>query len=176
MSWDAQTVVSLVPIVGWSLVIQLWLISICHRKRRHTLARIGYVGLVVPGLFVFPLVGAIRLAPPSSRWAVMHYRDDLIGESARRYPDDHDVAVGFWLPKPERTTWENLILTGMVFTGLVFIAFFRQTDWATTLALVTLAQLTCVSWLAEVELAAKPYTVRHRTPAAPTPQPVQAAL
>ena len=155
--------------------MQLWLISICHRKQRPTLARIGYVGLIVPGLFVFPLIGAIRLAPPSSNWAAMHYRDRLMGASARRYPDDHDVAVGFSLPRPARTTWERLIMIGMVATGLVFVTVFPQSSEATAFSLITLAQLTIISWLAEVELAAKPYSRQFApTPAAelsPAPTP-----
>lgn len=174
MTFDTATVVSLIPIVAWSLVIQLWLISICHRKKRATLARIGYVGLVVPGLFVVPLVGASRLATPSSNWAAMHYRDDLMGRAARRFPDDHDSAMGFWLPKTNRTLWERLIIVGMALTGLVFIVIFAQTDWATTFSMVTIAQLTVVSWLAEVELAAKPYSGRSAPVASPAPRPVGA--
>ncbi len=174
MSSGTATVLLFVPLIAWSIITQLWLVSICHRKNKPTLARIGLVGLVVPGLFVFPLVGAARLAPPSSGWAVLHYGDDFMGRSARRYPDDHDVAVGFSLPKEDRTTWEKLIVAALILTALWLILLFGRTDYTGLASVVMLAQFTAIAWLAEVELTSKPYSARSVPAQAPDPEPVPA--
>ena len=174
MSPGTATVLLIIPIVVWAIVTQLWLVSICYRKNKPTLARIGLAGLVVPGLFVFPLVGAARLAPPSSGWAVLHYGDEFMGRSARRYPDDHDVAVGFSLPREKRTTWEKVIVGAMVLTAIGLITLFDRTDFAGSAAAIMLVEFTAVAWLAEVELTAKPYSARNVPATAPDPEPIPA--
>jgi hypothetical protein len=174
MSSGTAIVLLVIPIVAWSIITQLWLVSICYRKHRTTLARIGLVGLVIPGLFVFPLVGAARLAPPSSSWAVLHYGDEFMGRSARRYPDDHDVAIGFSLPKETVTTWEKLIIAALVLTALGLIVLFGRTDYTGLASVIMLVQITVVAWLAEVELTAKPYVSRSVPATTPDPESVPA--
>ena len=174
MSSGTATVLLFVPIVAWSIIMQLWLVSICYRKHKPTLARLGLLGLVVPGLFVFPLVGAARLAPPSSGWAVLHYGDEFMGRSARRYPDDHDVAVGFSLPKEDRTTWERMIVAGLALTAIGLIVLSGQSDFGGLATSIMLVQVTAVAWLAEVELTSRPYSARSLPATAPDPDPVPA--
>jgi len=170
MSSGAATVILFIPVVLWAIVVQLWLVSVCYRKGRSTAARLGLAGLVVPGLFVFSLVGAARLAPPSSNWATMHYGDSFMGRAARRFPDDHDVAIGFSLPRVERSPWERVIVGGLIATVVIMVALFNRTDHTGVVSILLLIDLTMVSWLAEVELTARAYT--SRTVPATVPDPV----
>jgi hypothetical protein len=172
MSSGTATVLLFVPIVVWAYVTQVWLISICRRKRKPVLARLGWIGLVVPGLFVFPLVGASRLAKPSSQWAVLHYGDDFLGLAARRYPDDHDVMHFFSLPRPDRTVWEKTMIAGLIATAAALVLLFGETDYAGLAAVCMLGELVAITWLAEVELTAKPYSRRGIRVESPEPEPV----
>ncbi len=174
MSSGLASVLLVISIGIWAVVIQLWLVSICYRKKKPVFARLGLIGLVVPGLFVFPLVGASRLAPPSSPWAALHYGDRFLGRSARRYPDDHDVAVGFTLPRERRTMWENIIGVALVATLIALVVLIDQANYAALGAGALLAEITVISWLAEVELSGRPYSARSIPATAPDPEPVPA--
>jgi len=174
MSTGVATVLLFVPIVLWSVVTQLWLVSICYRKKKQTLARIGLVGLVVPGLFIAPLVGASRLATPSSNWAVLHYGDEFMGRAARRFPNDHDVAIRFSLPKHSRTTWEKLIVGGLAVTAMSLVVLFGRADFTGYVSIALLGQLAAIASLAEVELSALAYSGRSATSPTPDPAPIPA--
>ena len=171
MSSGAATVLLFLPIVIWAVVIELWLVSICYRKKKPRLARLGLIGLVVPGFFVFALVGASRLATPSSNWAVMHYGDDFMGRSARRFPNDDDIAIGFSLPKTQRALWEKLIVAGLAATAVFLILLVGKTDYTGVASMLMLAELGALTWLAEVELTAKPYSPMTVSATSPVPQP-----
>jgi hypothetical protein len=158
MSSGTATILLFIPIVAWAYVAQIWLISICRRKHKPVLAKVGWFGLIVPGLFVFPLVGAARLAPPSSQWAVMHYGDEFLGRAARRYPDDHDVMHFFSLPRPDRTLWEKVMITGLIATALALVLLFGETNYTGLASVCMLGELVAITWLAEVELTARPYS------------------
>ena len=174
MSSGTATVMLLVPIIVWAVVLQLWLVSFCYRKRKPVLARIGLVALIVPGLFIVPLVGAIRLARPSSSWAVLHYGDEFMGRAARRYPDDHEVAMGFSLPREQRTLWEKLLVAGTIVTALFLILVFAGTEYSGPASIIMLTQVTAVAGLAEVELTAKPYLGRSVPASLPASDSVRA--
>jgi hypothetical protein len=70
---------------GWTVAVAVWVISVCDRKGKRRFAALGLAGLVVPGLWLFALVGAMRVARPSSIWALQRYGPEMMDQARDRY-------------------------------------------------------------------------------------------
>ncbi len=77
--------VALSIVGGWTVAVAVWVVTVCDRKGKGRFAALGLVGLVIPGLWLFALVGAVRIARPSSVWAVQRYGPEMMEQARNRY-------------------------------------------------------------------------------------------
>lgn len=89
----------LVAIVLLALVMLA--IVTCFQKGKQVFGVLGIVGLLIPPLVWFAIVGSVRLAKPSSPWAVRRYHGDKMERSRERFPDDVVRAL------PDEMWWQE---------------------------------------------------------------------
>lgn len=90
------TIGILVRTIG--ILLEAWAIATCFQKGKRVYGALGAVGLLVPGLGLFAFVGALRLAKPSSPFAVKRYSRQEMDEAIRRYPEDPGPPLS-WRPR-----------------------------------------------------------------------------
>jgi hypothetical protein len=76
----------LLDAVGAAAVAYLVSIVICALKDKPVFTAIGCIAVVMPGVSVWPIVGAIRLAKPHSSWARRYYGEDKMRLAVLRFP------------------------------------------------------------------------------------------
>jgi len=82
----AYTVVLLIVLGAVGLYVSA--IVVCFRKGKPGFGWLGIAGVFVPFLGWFPIVGAFRLAKPTSPWAQSRYGSEQMTLAAIRFPDE----------------------------------------------------------------------------------------
>ncbi len=66
----------------------LALVYVTFEKGKKGFGWLGILGFLFPVLLVFPLIGASRIAKPSSDFATDNYHEGKMGVAVERFPDD----------------------------------------------------------------------------------------
>lgn len=79
--------------IGLYVAIKSFISYICFRKGKPVFGALGLISIPIP-LFIgwFAVVGAIRLAKPSSRWALDRYDPHKMAAARHRFPEDEALA------------------------------------------------------------------------------------
>ena len=85
---ESATDIAVLLIILGALVLYVSAIVVCFRKGKPGFGSLGIAGVFVPFLGWFPIVGAFRLAKPSSTWARSRYGPEQMTLAAMRFPED----------------------------------------------------------------------------------------
>lgn len=95
--------------IGLYVVIKAFVSYVCFRKGKPVFGALGLISIPIP-LFIgwFAVVGAIRLAKPSSSWASDRYDQRKMAAARLRFPDEGEAtaqsAKGSWDLEPAAVT------------------------------------------------------------------------
>ena len=68
--------------------LYVWAVVVCFQKGKSGFGMLGIAAVIVPFVGWLPIVGALRLAKPSSRWARDRYGLDKTARAWARFPND----------------------------------------------------------------------------------------
>ena len=66
----------------------IFLIYVTFQKGKSGFGWLGIAGFLIPVLMVFPLIGSIRVAKPSSDYATKNYHEGKMTTAVERFPND----------------------------------------------------------------------------------------